>query len=84
MSGRHLNRKLALEAVSFKGLREALLHDMALQALRSGQAIGAVGQALGFSDDNAFARAFRRWTGESPAQYTKTWKNSLYRLSNKP
>mgnify|MGYP002362289959 FL=1 len=76
MSGRHLNRKLAFEAISFKGLREALLHDMALQALRSGQAIGAVGQALGFSDDNAFARAFRRWTGASPAQYTKTCKNS--------
>ena len=76
MSGRHLNRKLAAEAISFKGLREALLHDMALQALRSGQASAAVGQALGFSDDNAFARAFRRWTGASPAQYIKTCKNS--------
>lgn len=74
MSGRHLNRKLAAEAISFKGLREALLHDMALQALRSGQAIAAVGEALGFSDDNAFARAFRRWTGESPAQYAKIWR----------
>lgn len=74
MSGRHLNRKLAAEAISFKGLREALLHEMALHALRSGQPIAAVAQALGFSDDNAFARAFRRWTGESPTQYAKIWK----------
>ncbi len=72
MSGRHLNRKLALESISFKGLREALLHDMALQALRDGQKIATVSEALGFCDENAFSRAFRRWTGQSPAQYQKT------------
>jgi AraC-like DNA-binding protein len=71
MSGRHLNRKLALEAISFKGLREALLHDMALQALRDGQKIAAISEALGFCDENAFSRAFRRWTGQSPAQHLK-------------
>jgi AraC-like DNA-binding protein len=74
MSGRHLNRKLAAEAISFKGLREALLHDMALQALRAGQGIAAVSEALGFSDENAFSRAFRRWTGLTPAQYAKSVK----------
>jgi AraC-like DNA-binding protein len=72
MSGRHLNRKLAAEAISFKGLREALLHDMARQALAAGQGSAAVGEALGFSDENAFARAFRRWTGQTPAQYAKS------------
>lgn len=71
MSGRHLNRKLADEAISFKGLREALLHDMAVQALRSGQAAAAVGEKLGFSDENAFARAFRRWSGQTPAHFAR-------------
>lgn len=75
MSGRHLNRKLAAEAISFKGLREALLHDMALQALGSGQTLAAVSEALGFSDENAFSRAFRRWTGVTPAQHVKSLKN---------
>lgn len=74
MSGRHLNRKLAAEAISFKGLREALLHEMALQALAAGQGSAAVGEALGFSDENAFVRAFRRWTGVTPAQHAKAKK----------
>ena len=72
MSGRHLNRKLAEEEISFKSLREALLHEMAVQALRSGLSVGAVSEKLGFSDENAFARAFRRWRGQTPAQFART------------
>ncbi len=71
MSGRHLNRKLAEEAISFKSLREALLHDIAVQALRAGQPVAAVSERLGFSDENAFARAFRRWRGQTPAQFAR-------------
>ena len=71
MSGRHLNRKLAEEAISFKSLREALLHEMAVQALRAGQSVAAAGDRLGFSDENAFARAFRRWRGQTPAQFAR-------------
>jgi AraC-like DNA-binding protein len=71
MSGRHLNRKLAQEAISFKGLREALLYDLAVHALRGGQAVAAVSDQLGFSDENAFSRAFRRWSGQTPAQLAR-------------
>lgn len=71
MSGRHLNRKLAGEGISFKGLREALLYDLAAQALRAGQPGAQVGERLGFSDENAFARAFRRWSGKTPAQFAR-------------
>ena len=71
MSGRHLNRKLADEAISFKGLREALLYDLAAQALRNGQAVNGVGERLGFSDEGAFSRAFRRWSGQTPAQFAR-------------
>jgi AraC-like DNA-binding protein len=71
MSGRHLNRKLAAEAISFKGLREVVLHEMAVQALKAGQSVASVSDRLGFSDENAFARAFRRWRGETPAQFAR-------------
>jgi len=71
MSGRNLNRKLASESLSFKGLREALIYDMATQALRAGQSVTSVSERLGFSDDNAFSRAFRRWSGITPAQFAR-------------
>jgi AraC-like DNA-binding protein len=71
MSGRHLNRKLAAESISFKGLREALLFEAACQALRKGQPVAQVGEQLGFSDENAFVRAFRRWSGQTPAQFVR-------------
>ncbi len=71
MSGRNLNRKLAGEGISFKGLREALMHEMAVQALREQQGVAAVAERLGFSDENAFTRAFRRWSGQTPAQFAR-------------
>lgn len=72
MSGRHLNRKLAAEAISFKGLREALLYELAARAMRRGQAACLVCEQLGFSDENAFSRAFRRWSGQTPAQFARS------------
>ena len=71
MSGRNLTRKLAEESLSFKGLREALLFEIAAAALRDGQAVVAVSERLGFSDENAFSRAFRRWSGQTPAQFAR-------------
>lgn len=71
MSGRHLNRKLAAEAVSFKGLRDALLDELAAQALRAGLPVAAVSEKLGFSDESAFARAFRRWRGLTPSEFAR-------------
>ena len=75
MSGRHLNRKLASEAISFKGLREALLYDLASQALEAGQSAMLVAEKLGFSDENTFVRAFRRWSGKTPVQFVRTGSN---------
>lgn len=55
LSGRHLNRKLAEEGSSFKLLREQVLFAMA--------------ERLGFSDESAFAKAFRRWSSMTPGQF---------------
>jgi AraC-like DNA-binding protein len=71
MSGRHLNRKLASESISFKNLRETVLFEMARQALQKRQPNAAIGAQLGFSDENAFSRAFSRWSGQTPAQYVR-------------
>ncbi|MBD9676192.1 AraC family transcriptional regulator [Pseudomonas sp. PDM18] len=69
LSGRHLNRKLADEGTSFKLLREQVLHGMAEQMLREPSRLGEVAERLGFSDESAFAKAFRRWSGMTPRQF---------------
>ncbi|MCJ1885933.1 AraC family transcriptional regulator [Pseudomonas sp. LA21] len=69
LSGRHLNRKLADEGTSFKLLREQVLHGMAEQLLRESPRLAEVAEKLGFSDESAFAKAFRRWSGMTPGQF---------------
>lgn len=69
MSGRHLIRKLSEEGTSFKLLRDALLQGMAEQALKEGLKLFDIADKLGFSDESAFAKAFKRWTGMTPAQF---------------
>lgn len=69
ISGRHLTRRLADEGSSFKLLRDAVLHRMAAERLRRGDRLLDIALDLGFSDESAFAKAFRRWAGLSPAQF---------------
>jgi len=69
LSGRHLNRRLAEEGGNFKLLREQVLHAMAEQLLRSPARLAEVAERLGFSDESAFAKAFRRWSGMTPGQF---------------
>ncbi|MDI9243731.1 AraC family transcriptional regulator [Marinobacter sp. CHS3-4] len=69
VSGRHLNRLLEGEGLSFKFLRERELHRRALDLLRMGQSVAQVSEQLGFSEEAAFARAFRRWEGISPSKF---------------
>lgn len=69
MSGRHLVRKLADEGTGFKLLRDAQLQTLAEQALERGARLADIAEELGFSDESAFAKAFKRWTGQTPAQY---------------
>ena len=72
ISGRHLNRRLADEGSSFKLIRDATLHRMAVERLRGEDGLREIAEALGFSDESAFAKAFRRWAGLSPAQFRKS------------
>lgn len=70
MSGRHLNRLLAEDGTSFKLLQDTVRRRLAETALRQGeQRMADIAEQLGFSDESAFAKAFRRWTGQSPSQF---------------
>jgi AraC-like DNA-binding protein len=73
MSARSLQRHLERERTSFAQAVDHVRRERAEAALLAPDvAIGEVSWLLGFSDQSAFARAFRRWTGQSPARWRRT------------
>jgi AraC-like DNA-binding protein len=72
MSARTLSRRLAREGTSFGALLDELRRQLALSYLGQGRlAIAEVAFLLGFSQPEAFHRAFRRWTGQTPLEYRR-------------
>ena len=67
---RSLRRHLADEGASFPALRAQALSARARQLLTEADlAIKEVAWSLGFSDPTAFHRAFKTWTGMTPAAF---------------
>ncbi len=70
VSNRTLQRKLKNEGTSFMDLlqdtRMQLARRYLLQPTRS---IVETSYLLGFSEPSTFSRAFKRWTGQAPAEY---------------
>lgn len=72
VSVRTLGRRLSDEGTTFATLLDGLRHERALALLGAERtSIQEVGFLLGFSELSAFYRAFRRWTGTTPAEYKK-------------
>jgi AraC-like DNA-binding protein len=70
MSERTLRRHLAIERTSFRELVESARRQHAERLLAASLLTPQeIGFWLGFSDQSAFTRAFRRWTGQTPTQY---------------
>lgn len=66
-----LRRRLESEATSFREILNAHLTHEATQLLSKGHSVSFVSDALDYSDIRAFNRAFKRWTGETPAKFAK-------------
>lgn len=67
---RTLARRLQQEGQTYAGLLDAVRRDAALQAVAHSQRpIAEIGQSLGYVEPAVFWRAFRRWTGSTPAQW---------------
>ena len=76
MSVRSLNRVLAAEGMSYQQLLDALRRDLAERHLASNEmSISEVGFLLGFSELSSFHRAFKRWTGRTPAQFRQEFRS---------
>ncbi len=69
-SVRSLQRHLEEEGETFRGLLDATRKALAMDYVRAGEhPLVEVAFRTGFSDQSAFAKAFRRWTGTSPKSY---------------
>jgi len=69
---RTLQRRLDDDGLTFQQVLEDLRHDMARQYLLGSQlSITEISGLLAYTDATAFGRAFRRWTGRTPAEFRK-------------
>ncbi len=67
---RTLQRRLAEEGTSFFELLDSWRFETALRLLElPGKSVGEIAEETGYRDPAHFTRAFRRWTGQTPAAY---------------
>ncbi|MEO6320188.1 MAG: AraC family transcriptional regulator [Polaromonas sp.] len=70
VSPRTLHRQLKEEGASLQALKDEVRRARALDLLlRTHRPIKQVAEAAGFQNEKSFMRAFRGWTGQSPAEF---------------
>ena len=73
MSARTLARRLEREGTTFSALVDSLRQELALRYVTHHElAFTEIAFRLGFSHVEAFYRAFRRWTGQTPLRYRRS------------
>ncbi len=72
MSPRSLQRRLADQGISFQALLGQTRQQLAEAYLRDASVeLAEVALLLGYSEQSAFTRAFRQWTGQAPLQWRR-------------
>ncbi len=78
LGGRALRRRLAREGTTLRAELEGAFTELACAALRDpATSIKEASFQLGFTQISAFYRAFRRWTGVTPATYRERAASAL-------
>jgi AraC-like DNA-binding protein len=69
---RALRNQLGQANTSWSQLLDETRRGIACDELRRGEVqVRQLAERLGFTDPSAFSRAFKRWTGETPASYSR-------------
>ena len=70
MSYQVVRRRLADEGTSYQQIKDSIRRDLALELLANPEIpIADIAERTGFTEPAAFSRAFKKWCGESPAQF---------------
>tara|TARA_R110000772_G_scaffold103600_1_gene204588 strand:- start:18654 stop:19682 length:1029 start_codon:yes stop_codon:yes gene_type:complete len=77
MSPQVVRRRLAEESTSYQRIKDAIRCDTAKRFLDNPElSVASVAEQTGFSETAAFSRAFKKWTGLTPAQYRTASDNA--------
>jgi len=72
VSPRTLHRQLKEEGATLQGLKDEVRQGRAIELLhRTERPIKQVAEAAGFRNEKSFIRAFKGWTGVSPAEFRR-------------
>lgn len=73
LSSRTLTRRLSESGLSFRDLINKTQQDISIGLLRDPtRNMSEIAFQTGFSEQSAFNRAFKRWTGQSPTEFRKS------------
>ena len=73
VSPRTLHRQLKDEGASLQALKDEVRQTRAMALLlRTTRPLKQVAEAAGFQNEKSFIRAFRGWTGSTPAEFRRT------------
>jgi AraC-like DNA-binding protein len=72
-----VRRKLAEEGTGYREILNATRRDLALTYIRDTElAFGEIAFLLGFASAEAFQRAFKRWSGQTPGEFRRSQRQS--------
>ena len=78
ISERTLRRKLEQQTTSYREILDEVKKEQVLDLLKNAQvSIEHIASLMDYSDQANFRRAFKKWTGYSPAEYRKQQRNNL-------
>ncbi|ALK90450.1 AraC family transcriptional regulator [Limnohabitans sp. 103DPR2] len=70
LSPRSLHRQLKEEGTSLQVLKDEVRRERAIELLqRTRKPVKQVAESAGFQNEKSFIRAFKRWTGQTPAAF---------------
>jgi AraC-like DNA-binding protein len=84
LNARSFRRQLSEAEAPWSLLLDEARCQIACDGLRRGAAIQELTERLGFSEPSAFNRAFKRWTGTTPAKYSVETRGSAHERDRYP
>jgi AraC-like DNA-binding protein len=66
-----------MEGTTYRGILQTVRESMSLKYLqRSDLSLGEVAYLVGYDDSTSFHKAFKQWTGSTPAEYRTRRRSS--------